>query len=394
MPSDSIVDTQLQVPLTMGDARRANALFATDSQSLGHLANQILVYDQVIIPTKDFGIILALISWLGPDLLRDAIEHEAISFVHLPTMLGYGGNGAGIVSFSVGPGENRQFQWWQEAIFGDMQKAIELQIHNLPQALSEKGRRSLSEVVHKASRAFAYEGDEFHDHIVDETYRDIMASQDLSAGVALLSGNPDRVDLTTLPGLDPNQMQVSRRGPINGPADIVLRVAEMNLSALVASKSDNSDLLAPTGADLVLRAKLARSGASPTTVNSLLSLFELTGVPDPGSAVASGNVDFKEVWRIRNQGPSRKFRKWIQEVSPGDSRDLERAYVDSLGSESWIASLPAKAIRFVLTAGVGVVNPLLGTALSVADSFFVERLLQGYSPKLFIDDMKSLLVEK
>jgi hypothetical protein len=171
---------------------------------------------------------------------------------------------------------------------------------------------------------------------------------------------------------------------------LILRVAEVNLALRMASQLGNCDLYAPDGAERLLTSKMARLGLKKSVLKGFISLLDLNDLPDPGAAVASGDITLLQMWRLRERKESRQFRKWLRTAQPGDARELERMYVSSLGRKGFHETLPGKAIRFAITAAVGVLNPLIGTGLGIADSFFVDQWLQGYSPKVFLDHLSSL----
>jgi hypothetical protein len=64
--------------------------------------------------------------------------------------------------------------------------------------------------------------------------------------------------------------------------------------------------------------------------------------------------------------------------------------MDSLEKTSIVGSLPVRIIRFVLTTGLSFANPAVGIGLGVVDSFFVDRLLKGYRPKMMFDRLSRL----
>lgn len=391
MPSERIVDTRLFVPLDLGSVQRANARFARDPKIRGHLAAQLISYDTIVIPTKDFGIVPTLFTWLGRESFISALEVGAFSFQHMPSMLGYAGNGVGISGFLIMPSEERKFQWWQTATFGELTESVELQVANAIPSLSPRETTKVTELVISASSKFDYSNDEFMENVERESYEDIMGSPELQFMVTTASDNPEKVDLKKVPGVGPNQIRVSRDGPIRDGADVILRVAEMNRSLFVASKLGSCDLLAPRGAELVITSKLSRHGVKPSETERVLNLLELAGVPDVSAAIAEEQVKLEDIWRIRQSRNSRKFREWLQESDSHSARDLEMAYVESLSSENAIESWPARTLRFLVTTGIGVANPIAGLVVGATDSLFLERLLGGYRPKFFIDDLRTLL---
>ena len=55
----------------------------------------------------------------------------------------------------------------------------------------------------------------------------------------------------------------------------------------------------------------------------------------------------------------------------------------------WIQRLPSKTLRVAITLGTGLV-PILGLITSLFDTFVVDRLFRGKSPKFFIDDLTNI----
>ncbi len=390
MRSDIIVDSRLSINHSLDHTLRANSLFLTNAANRAHLANQLLLYDKVVIPTKDFGIIPILIYWFGPKSFERVLKAGAIYFLHRPTLLGYAGNGVGISGFIIQPSEERSFEWWQEALFGDMTKAMDIQLQYMCPFIGKKQRAKLLTAINERSRPLQYDNDFFMKYIVHESYTDIMGNPALSDLVAILSGNPERIDLTRVHGVGPNQLKVSEADNITTAADVILRVTEINMALVMGAQFDKADVFVPQGSETLLKDKLARAKVTPAALDNFVRLLDLENMPDPGAAVWAGELSLDEIWRIRESRNSRNFRKWLRAADTGNARDLEKMYVSSLGHKSFYERLPTKMIRFAITKAADVLLPGSGTVLEVADSFFVERWLQGYSPKLFLDQLRKI----
>lgn len=390
MRSEKIIDSRLSINLNLDHTLRANSFFLTNPANRAHLANQLLLYDKVVIPTKDFGIVPILIYWFGPKDFERVLKSGAIYFLDRPSLLGYAGNGVGISGFIIQPSESRSFEWWQEALFGDMAKAIDIQLQYMCPFINRKQRSKLLMTIVEHSRPLQYDNDSFMKHIVHESYTDITLNPELSALVASLSRNPERIDLTRIPGVEPNQLKVLATDHITTPVDLILRVADINMTLVMGAQSDKSDVFVPQGSESILKGKLTRAKVTPTALDNFVSLLDLEDIPDPGVAVYAGELSLAEIWRIRQSCKSRKFRKWLRVADTGNARDLEKMYVSSLGKKSFYEKLPTKIIRFAITKAADVLLPLSGTILDVADSFFVERWLRGYSPRLFLDQLRKI----
>jgi len=70
--------------------------FIDNNWLAAHILENLLFYNQVIVPTVDFSIIVPLVHWLGVPLFKELLEAEAISFVRTSGSLAYIGNGVGL----------------------------------------------------------------------------------------------------------------------------------------------------------------------------------------------------------------------------------------------------------------------------------------------------------
>lgn len=389
MHSDTILDSHLYIRPDL--TPKANRKFQADTSNKAHLASQLLLYDRIVIPSKDFGIIPILIDWMGLDRFREALDESALGFARPMSILGYAGNGNGISAFVIGESEKLHFDWWQDALFGSMDKAAELQLERQCPFIGAKDRSKLLQLILLCSKSIDWNNDVFMKSIVHESYADIMGHPVLSSFVIRHEpSGTTSVKLPWLTGVSPNQLRVSSLRHIRDGVDLVLRIAEINLEVMMAHIYGECDIGTSDGAQRILERKLYRYGIHPTAESKFMSLIELTGTPDIRPAISSGSMEFAEIMKLRQKKASREFRKWLRNARADDARDLERLYVSSLGNSAAYSSLPSRILRFIITTAVGIINPIAGPVASVVDSFFVEKWLDGYSPKLFLDELGKL----
>lgn len=106
-------------------------------------------------------------------------------------------------------------------------------------------------------------------------------------------------------------------------------------------------------------------------------------MPDSRSlaeVIDSGERTFGEFLLLLDRAA--RFKDWLKKANPDEG--LIRSYVAQLSSESWIQRLPAKSLRYVLTLALDATNPVAGAVAGFADSFIVEKLLQGWRPNHFV----------
>lgn len=394
MKSDSIIDSRLFIRLDLDISLKANFLFQINSRSRAHLANQLLLYDKIIIPTKDFGIVPILINWLGLKTFNKALDSDTFLFLRTKALLGYAGGGKGLMEFTILEGATKKFSWWQNAMFGELDTAIEEQLKNMCPFISRQDRTRLVEKTISKSKKVEYDNDFFMKNIVHETYTDIMNNKSLSMYVVQDSKRKSgKIALTRLQGIDPKQVRVLNLDSIKDPVDLVLRIAEINMEIYMSTLSDNADLFTSYGAELLLRDKLIRAGIGSNYLDGFLSLLELNDIPDIGKAILSDSISLLDIWKIREKRISKKFRKWLRKASTNDMRTLEKLYIESLGNKALINSLPLRIFRFAITSMVGALNLGVGLLTGTVDSFFVDQWLAGYSPKLFLDELSRIKIE-
>tara|TARA_R110002074_G_scaffold402332_1_gene607509 strand:- start:15830 stop:17023 length:1194 start_codon:yes stop_codon:yes gene_type:complete len=80
---------------------------------------------------------------------------------------------------------------------------------------------------------------------------------------------------------------------------------------------------------------------------------------------------------------SQRFREWAKGVNPDEK--LVKEYWNEVSSEGWINKLPSKALRYLIGATVGAVEPVYGLVVSAADSFLLEKIIGGWRPSHFVE---------
>lgn len=151
---------------------------------------------------------------MGHKQFDAALDSDAISFLHRKGLLAYIGNGNGISAFTVPPGPEQRFRWWQQALFGDPSEAAELQLRRRVPSLTSNQRNSLLQRIVEHTRPVEYDNQFFIKNIAEETYKDLRDTPELASYVfdrALVGGHqPEQsLNLKSLPGARPDSMQLA-----------------------------------------------------------------------------------------------------------------------------------------------------------------------------------------
>src|SRR6267142_3964017 len=370
-----VFDSALLIRHDLGQMPQVNEAFINHPRSRAHLAGQLLLYDRVILPTHDYGIVAALINWLGPKIFEEALDDEVFVFVKHHGLLCYAGNGNAICSYTISTGDSgREFTWWQEALFGDSERGVAEQIRHFCPLVDPAYLPKLAHRIVAASQTTSYGNDIFMRHVAHETYREVQDSALLQK--MILSSLPVTsapIDLTRLPGISPNQMRAGLLETGQDAIDVVLQIAEVHRDLLVASTWSQADLYVPKGTDRLLQSKLARVHGGQATSDAFKGLLDLNDVPDVEAAIESGSLHPVDVWQLRQTADAQGFRSWLRHAHPSDARDLERMFVSTLGPASWIDSVPRRILRFALARATGSLGALPRVAARVVGSFFADK---------------------
>ncbi len=368
--------------------------FTEDAWIAGRIMEDLLLYNQVVIPTVDYAVIVPLVHWLGANLVREMLESDALSFVRFRGGLGYIGNGVGLALYEIHAGRRRAEPWIVKAARSTPEGAVILQLNNRLKGLDDELIHILGRFVEICTVDTALP--EFTQKVEAETYRDILGSDLLRDHFSVRNTH-----LKSLSGLQPDQMRtftsMVKPAVAGDEINTTLRLGMLNLEAYLAEEAGTRDMVTDRGFGRLLDAKIERFTGGAKSRGSFSHLVALEQLPDIAASIADGKGDLAKIWKFRNTRNAGEFREWFDEVGPADHDAVLREYGKALKAGGLFGSGPRKIIRFIVVQGVGLVlsavtGGLAGIAasvgLSASDSFLLERVRRGYSPRYFIDDLR------
>jgi len=391
MPGETLLTTELWPQIGMDDAPTINKMFRDDRERMAQFGAQLLLYDRIVIPTNDFAILDILATWLGFNRVVELFESDSLRLIRLKECLGFAGNGNGLCSFTIGEGEKR-FLWWQDAAFGDFEESLQARIDHLENVSSVTERHKLFDLVRGHTKCVDISVEDVNTKLRAESMQDLLSAPLLRAEVEEFYGKDWLKKLKNPPEVGPNVLQVANFEIIENPVHLLLRIAELNLGLLLATGEKGIDMFASARTEQIYRAKLSRSPRGMVAMSGFCNLLDLSGVPDVQSGMEKGIISISDIWRIRSSKRGRSFRKWMQQCTINESKDLAREYIACLERAPWISRLPVKVLRFLLSLGIGAANPIAGIVASIGDSFLLEPLLSGHAPGVFINELRSLRI--
>jgi hypothetical protein len=396
MKSTQLLETELYVRHDFSpNARLKNDALCYDLYRLGLLAEKLLLYDTVTIPTHDCGITAVLLAWLGRGLFEDLLEEGVFKFCRLRAFVAYA-HGGGLFLARIEPQDQQRKE--RSTFWGPIDRAVELQIkHALPFIGKEKRSKLVEKICRHSVEASL---DEFAKRIMKETHADVQSDDEISA---FFTKKHPRVDLARLPGIKPKAMRILGQKPPSDEIEFLLRLGEINLELALASKLQCSALTTDSLVQRLITAKIRRNRRNfPAPQHNVLNegfrkILRLNRLPDLPSAVANDAIDLERIVQCRRSRKGEQFRRWIANLKPTDNpEEIATLYVETLIQKHRLQKWPFRVVRFLLTSAVGAIpaiGSIAGPVSSAIDSFFLEQWLRGYSPQLFLDDLRNLWEE-
>ena len=115
-------------------------------------------------------------------------------------------------------------------------------------------------------------------------------------------------------------------------------------------------------------------------------VYEIVGLPDVDNDPAVQDVDIPRLLEITQGSEVRKFRQWLRtsdSITDEEMAELVHPLRDAVGKA--VRGPLAKGVRLATTTGVGVVLPPVGVALSVLDTFLVDKVMPQPGPTAFLN---------
>jgi hypothetical protein len=153
--------------------------------------------------------------------------------------------------------------------------------------------------------------------------------------------------------------------------------------------------------------------ASLTTLN-FNELAKLEGFPDLKALYPQLENGLHQLPKLRDKRSTRKFRAWLAATEGSEAGgEIAREYIEAIANAKGIldtargkftksvvmtavgagigAAVAASPVGLVIGAGVAkVLEPATGLGLDLLDSFLLDGLLKGWTPRMFFDDLRKI----
>jgi hypothetical protein len=343
------------------------------------ICDQLLLHDQILIPTSDYVTLAGLVHILGERNLLTLLGEERLAFVRLRGAFGYvrGTNEDGrLISF-----EDPTKKLPNSA---PIQQSIEAGLSFVQNEIKERRRLINS--------AFACTTELDLQIVIDATHRD--AYRDLSQ-TNLWKPEYDfpNPDLIALPGM--TKMQVRVLGPgtdvSNNVVDACLALGLMNAELYLTNRFNC--VSSATGAPMedCIALKIPRLTIGRAAPASMWSFMEYASIPNIATPLSEDRDQMAKFIKLTRGRDAEDFRRWFHASAGLSEKELVRAYINLLHDTPVAQEKPGKVLRMAMSLGLSAIGLGLAAdaAVSAIDNFVVDKYIRNPGAKFFIENLRT-----
>lgn len=332
---------------------------------LGRFIEGLLLNETVTITVNGPAVeVAALVYWFGQSGLYRLIEENAIEFFFCPGTSTYiSKEKKEKLSLKSGPGllwvraENKEYKEPDEAIHYALTKQL-----NYPRGKAKRVGKRILQVTNTP-----IQGDNDMN----------IAEQSYKIACNILSEEGEEYTVENLKALNDKENKMIIR--------MLMRIASLNRDLKNAASLGCSNIYG-NDASWEIVTQTIKPSAHIETFNKFNKLLEFEGVPCISDLVKS-DWDRSNVFKLRTDSKIKDFRDFMMTLPSEPDKDILRGYYEAIKDKSSNRT-STKLLRVGIPGLIvlaGPIGSLFGTLVSGMDSFFGDRLINGWNPKMFID---------
>lgn len=199
---------------------------------------------------------------------------------------------------------------------------------------------------------------------------------------------------------EPNQLDLAQRDIL---LDLGHKIIETSILSEYNLKSyENYEHLE------ICRNNISNIGKAFNISNNTSEIFRIENVPNLQQLFINERLNFDSVFKIKHLSTAKYYKKWINNVGENSNcYEVTAAYLDEIkGKGKFIESTEGKFIKnlssFVIGAGLGaavggMTGAMAGAAvlpsfadygLGLLETFWLDNILKGKNPSMFVEDIK------
>ena len=129
--------------------------------------------------------------------------------------------------------------------------------------------------------------------------------------------------------------------------------------------------------------------AKTNSIETFSNILQKKGIPDVMDLYQRKIISIDNILQCRDSYDGNIFRKWFKKENYDENHILSLL----LNGKQKNSNL-SKTIRLIYPIVIGIVNPVAGALASTVDSFLVDKVINGWSPSLFLDNVLKNKIDK
>lgn len=342
---------------------------------LKSLCEDLILHDQILVPTQDYLTACGLILIIGEKGFIELLERDKLKFIRTRGGIGFiSGTGTAELMIFSDPKN-------QHPSDSTIEQSADAGLKVIGNIIKEK--KKLHGLI--VQNSFPVESSTILKAVKCESVRDLKCTNLWRSKYE--SNNPAFI---ILPKKNKTTVQVlgtDDPGKNIGTALLALATYNSDLYLAERFKCQNTSPFYPVGDLLDIKQKRIFKNTGYT--DKLWTLLEVNGVPDFSQIDFMQGSNLSDFLNVATNKNANDFRNWFHTNQELSEKEILREYIGALQQMPLVQKLPSKTLRFVVTSVAGFV-PVLSQIISFFDTFVVDRLFRGKSPKFFIDDLTNI----
>lgn len=163
----------------------------------------------------------------------------------------------------------------------------------------------------------------------------------------------------------------------------LLRLANISKGLIYQSEYDISTTTVDGYASKYLQSKLSHFSkkVSSKSDDTFLKVLDIKGIPDLSVLYQKKIMTMHEILNMRESYSGKIFRHWYSSIDYDQDQFLRQL------TSSKKDGTVKKLFRWILPNAIGIFSPVAGVAASAIDSYIIEKVISGWQPNIFLDDI-------
>jgi hypothetical protein len=340
------------------------------------LCDQLLLHDQILIPTQDYATLTGLVRIFGERNVLTLLAEERLAFVRLQGFFGYvrGEGPDGRLVGMIDPTRKLSNS-------APIQQSIETALSLIPGRITESQRLRNS--------TFACTTELELGTVVDAVHRDAYAdlSQSSLWKAEYQFPNPD---LLALPGMEKMQVQVIGPGTdvSKNVVDQCLALGLMNVELYLANRFDCVSSATGSPIDDCISLKLPRLISNQPRSRELWNFLDFSNIPNIAEPLLADRDEMTKFIKMTRSRDAQEFRRWFHANGSLTEKELIKAYIGLLHETPQIQGAGGRSLRMAASVGLSALGlGLVSDAVTSAiDNFVLDKFVRKAGTKFFLEE--------